>query len=317
MRRTLCSMLLAIATSASLHAQNIKAELANLDDLNCRGRLSEVIQAANSLLADTQLSLADQGEVLIFLGSAYQQLGQFTPATASYEKALAAFDREGSHPSSYAIALGSLATVYSELGQLDTAKRVMLRSVRLFQNQSDHIGAALVFNDLATMASEHHSLGEARKYIKQALAESQLVTIANPMMLAALTTTQGRIAELDGDPHTAIACYQHSLDLWRQTHEDQQQKAAWLYVLLGGAYLQSGDIAHARETTTHGLAMLEAASGPQTPMYFLAQLAYSKVLDASGARDEASTLRDQAQASLNTATDHQRAQSHISIAALR
>jgi tetratricopeptide (TPR) repeat protein len=315
MRRTLLYALLAIVTSVSLRAQDTKSALANLGDMNHHGRLSELVQAANSLLANTQLSPADQGAALIYLGSAYQQLGEFTQATATYEKALAVYDRDGHHPSDYAIALGSLATVYSELGQIDTAKHVMLRSVHLFQEQSDHMGAALVLNDLAAMAAEHNSLGEARKYMKQAIAESQLVKGPDPLMLAALTTTHGRIAELDGDPHTAISDYEHALDLWNQTHQDQ--KTAWLYVLLGSAYLQAGDIAHARETTTRGLAMLEATSGPQTPAYFLAQFAYSKVLDASGDHKEASTLRQKAQAAINTTTDRQRAQSQISVAALR
>jgi hypothetical protein len=151
----------------------------------------------------------------------------------------------------------------------------------------------------------------------RSLAESLLANNFTLGEFAALATTEGRIAELDGDPHTAISDYQHALDLWKQTNKDQQQRTAWLYVLLGGAWLQAGDIANARETTTRGLALMEASSSTQTPRYFAAQLAYSKILDASGAHDEASRLRNEAQANMNTGTDRQRAKSTISISALR
>jgi hypothetical protein len=86
-------------------------------------------------------------------------------------------------------------------------------------------------------------------------------------------------------------------------------------VLLGGAYLQAGDIPHAREITSHGLHLLEANPGRQSPRYFAAELDYAKVLDAAGAHEEASALRKEARAALHT--EQQRAQGTISIAALR
>jgi|HubBroStandDraft_1064217.scaffolds.fasta_scaffold06154_6 tetratricopeptide (TPR) repeat protein len=318
MRRILICVLLTILSSARfLSAQDSTSELANLSNLSHSGRLPELIQAANSLLATDKLMPSDQGMVLIYLGYAYQQRGEFTKATASYEKALTVVNSDGQHPSDYAATLATLATVYAQIGQIDTAKRVLLRSIKMFENESDHAGAAMVWNDLATIAADMHSRGDAHKDMTRSVAESQLATNMSPGELAALATTEGRIAELDGDPHTAISDYEHALDLWTQTHKDQQPKTAWLYVLLGGAYLEAGDIANARDTTSRGLAMLDASSGRQTPRYFAAEIVYSKVLDASGAHDEASRLRKEAQASMNTGTDQQRAKSEISVNALR
>ena len=318
MRRILFCVLLGIMTSAPLmRAQDAVSPIANLSDLIRRGQLPQLIQAANSLLATDKLTPADQGMALIYLGYAYQQRGEFTKATASYEKALAVVNRDGQHASDYAAALATLAGVYVQIGQFDTAKHVLLRSVHMFENEGDHAGTAMMWNDLATIAAEQHSRGEAHKFMARSVAESRLANNFTTSELAALATTEGRIAELDGDPHTAIADYQRSLDLWKQSHADQQPKTAWLYVLLGNAYLQAGDIANARETTSRGLAMLEASSGRETPRYFAAEVAYSKVLDASGSHDEASRLRKEAQASLNTGTDQKRAQSEISVSALR
>jgi hypothetical protein len=175
----------------------------------------------------------------------------------------------------------------------------------------------MIWNDLATIAADGHSRREAHKCIARSIAESQRATNITPDETAALTATEASIAELDGDPHTAISDYQHSLALWKQSHEDQHPQTGWLYVLLGGAYLQAGDTADARQTTSRGLTLLEASSGRQSPRFLAAELAYAKVLDASGAHDEASRLRNEAQASLNTGTDRQRAQSSISVSALR
>jgi tetratricopeptide (TPR) repeat protein len=323
MRRILFLALLAIIASAPLlsaqdpAAQDPDTALATLSDLSHRGQLPQLIDAANSILATGKLTPADQGMVFLYLGYAWQQRGDFTKATASYEKALAVVNRDGQHPSDYAAILATFATVYANTAQFDTAKHMLLRSIHLFENETNHTGAAVGWNDLATIAAEQHSRRDAHKYMARSLAESQLARDITPAELAALATTQGRIAELDNDPRTAISDYQHAFDLLKQTHRDQQQKTAWLYVLLGGAYLQAGDIANARENTSRGIALLQATSGTETPRYFAAQLAYSKVLDASGAHGEASSLRKQAQAAMTTGTDRQRAKSTISVNALR
>ena len=326
MKRLLSCVLLAIIASAPLltvqaqtqaPTQDPKIALASLPDLSQRGQLLQVIQTANSLLASNTLSPSDQGMAYIYLGYAHQQRGEFTQATASYEKALAVVNSDGQHQSDYAATLSTLATVYAQIGQTDTAKHVLLRAIHLFEDDGDHAGSAMIWNDLANIAAERNSHREAHKDMEHAIAESQLAHNVSLGEFAALATTQGRIAELDGDAHSAISNYQHALDLWEQTHQDQQQRMAWLNVLLGGAYLQAGDLANARKTTSLGLSMLATSSGRGTPRYHLAELTYSKILDASGAHDQASTLRKEAQSSLNTGTDKQRAQSQISINALR
>lgn len=318
MRRVLSLLLLAILSSAPLlGAEDRTTPLASLADLSHRGQIPQVIQTANSLLAEGNLSPADQAMALTYLGYAHQERGEFAEATASYEKALAIVDRDGRHPSEYAGTLATLGSVYAEIGQIDTAKHILLRAVHLFEQQNDHAGAVIVWNNLATIAAGQHDRNGAHKYMKLCLAESQLATSLTLNQLAALSTTQGSIAELDRDPRTAISDYQHALDLWNQTHQNHQERTAWLDVLLGDAYLQAADIPNARETTHRGLAELEASSGRQTVRYLLAELIYAKVLDAAGSHNEASTLRKEAQSALNTGTDRQRAQSTISISALR
>lgn len=317
MRRILICVLFILITSAALiSAQNNDSALNHLSDLSRRGELQQLIQAANSLLANEKLKPSDRGIVLMYLGHAHQACcGDFTKATAYYEKALDVINDDGLHSTEYAAALGALATVYVETGQTDTAKHVLLGSLRLFDKQGNHAMAAMVWNDLATMTADEHATREAHKYLQRALAESQLAVNLNADQASAIAATQASIDELDHNPTAAISDYQRSIALWTQSHDDQHPDTGWLYVLLGGAYLRTGDIAHAREISAHGLHLLEANPGRESPRYFAAELAYSKVLDASGLHDEASTLRKEAQAALHS--DQQRAQDTVSIAALR
>lgn len=318
MRRILFCVLFGIMTSAPLRgAQDQSSPLTSLSELSRRGQLPQLIQTANSLLAYAKLTPTQEGVVLTYLGHAYQQGGDFTRATACYEKALAIFERDREH-SEYATTLGTLATLYAETGQIATAKHVLLRSIHLYEKDGEHHAEiAMIWNDLATLAADERSSREAHKCMAHSIAESQLTTKITSDETAALTATQARIAELDGDPQTAITDYQQSLTLWKQSHEDQHPDTGWLYVLLGDAYLRARDIADARQTTAHGLSILKATSGPQSQRYLNAELVYANVLDASGDSGEASKLRKDAEAALHTGSDRQHAQGQVSIYALR
>ena len=317
MRPILFCVLFAIITSAPLvSAQDQSRKLASLSELSSRNQLSQLIQTANALLTDEKLTPVEQSIALTFLGHAYQASGDFHTAIGYYEKALATLDHVGLHPPEYAVTLCAMATLYAEMGQPDTAKRLLLRSAPILEKASDcHGELAMVWKDLATIAADEHSMRDAHKYMARAIAESQLATNLKPDVTAAFLTAQARIAEIDGDLRNAIAYYQQALALWKQSYGDQHPEAAWLYVLLGDAYLQAGDPASARETTSHGLALLETNSSRQSPRYLAAQLAYSKVLDAAGSHDEATQLRKEAQTGMSAVT--KRAQGEISVSALR
>ena len=260
MRRILFCVLFGIMTSAPLtSAQDQNSGLDYLEQLSQHNQLPQLIQAANSLLANQKLAPAERGMALTYLGHAYQKGGDFHTATEDYEKALAILERDGLHPAEYATTLAALATLYADMGQTDTAKHVLLRSVHLFEKDGDHAQIAMIWNDLATIAADKHSSREAHRCMALAIAETQRATAVNPDETSILLTTQAWIAQIDGDPRTAIADYQHALDLWKQSHGDQHPDTGWLYVLLGGAYLEAHDIASAREITSRGLNLLEAS----------------------------------------------------------
>jgi len=304
-------------TSAPLaSAQNQNAAIAHLSSLSRQNQIPQLIEAANSLLANEKLAPSEEGVVLTFLAHAHKELGDFHQATAEYEKALAILERDGAHPVEYATALAALGILYADIGQTDTAKHLLLRSVHLLEKEgSQHAEIAWLWNDLATIAADERSNREAHTCMTHAIAELRLVTDPSPDETQTITTTQAKIAQIDGDSRAAIAGYQQALSLSKQSHGEQHPETAMLYVLLGDAYLQAGDVASARQVTTRGLTLLEASTSRQSRRYLAAQLAYSKILDASGFHDEASKLRKEAQTAMKT--ESSRTQGEISIAALR
>src|ERR1700758_2847639 len=99
MRRILYCVLFGIMTSAPhLGAQNQNPGIARLSQFSQLDQLPQLIQTANSLLANENLTPSDQATVLTYLGHAYQRGGDFHAATTYYEKALTVLDHNGLHP---------------------------------------------------------------------------------------------------------------------------------------------------------------------------------------------------------------------------
>src|SRR5215469_6897661 len=298
MRRILLCVFLGIMTSASLvSAQTLSSAINHLSVLSRQNQIPELIQAANSLLATEKLTPLEQSLVLTFLGHGYKESGDVRQATAEYEKALAILEHDGHHPVEYATTLGALAILYGDIGQGDTAKRLLLRALDLLEKDGhEHAAMAWFWNNLATIAADEQSKRDAHKYMSRTLAELHLVPDPSPDETQAITTTQAKIAQIDNDPRAAVAGYQKALSLSKQIHGEQHPETGMLYVLLGDAYLQAGDVASARQVTTLGLNLLEASCGRQSRRYLAAEMVYCRRRGASGARNEASALCKEAEA---------------------
>ena len=68
----------------------------------------------------------------------------------------------------------------------------------------------------------------------------------------------------------------------------------WGYMLLGKSYAQAGQNAVAMEEMRKGLRILEQSTGTNSVKFLAAEIAYSRVLDRSGAHTEATRLKDSA-----------------------
>lgn len=69
-------------------------------------------------------------------------------------------------------------------------------------------------------------------------------------------------------------------------------------MLLGKSYAQAGQSAVAMEEMRKGLRILEQSTGTNNVKYLAAEIAYSEVLDRSGAHTEAARLKDSAEQGL-------------------
>ena len=79
--------------------------------------------------------------------------------------------------SGMAIALGVLGTAYSDLGQLDTARELLQRSVRMNQDfhGPQHIGTAIAQTDLGRVTRLAGDLQEARRILENALETKEKI----------------------------------------------------------------------------------------------------------------------------------------------
>jgi tetratricopeptide (TPR) repeat protein len=144
---------------------------------------------------------------------------------------------------------------------------------------------------LAELALARNRVGEAHQYLQKASNEAK----ASPDFIdddkAFFFETQGWLAIAEHQAPAAIAAYQHALELIERSRGEQHWLAGWEHMFLGKAYAESRDFRSALANMQTGLAILDRALGQKNPKYFVAEVAYSRVLDQSGLHVEALQMR--------------------------
>ena len=132
---------------------------------------------------------------------------------------------------------------------------------------------------------------------------------------AAITSLQGWQAQLDGDFPMSVARYRQALDLWRRRHSEEHPYTGWGHLLLGDAEFDAGQPMTGLADMKQGVAILGRTVGQQNPHYLLAELAYSRVLYATGSHAEAARVKATAESLLKDIYRNQCAGCTISAAA--
>src|SRR6202030_2225350 len=117
------------------------------------------------------------------------------------------------------------------------------------------------------------------KYLERAVKEARLANNLDGDDRVAIASLQGWKAQFDGNVTMSVASYGHALDLSRRLHGEEHPSTGWGYLLLGEAYAEAGQLTTALE---QGVAVLERTLSRQNPHYLIAELAYSRILDATG-----------------------------------
>lgn len=285
--------------------------------LENQGSFETAAKVAKFAIDSSQLSGVELGRAYIILGVACQGQGNLTEAQIAFEHSLRIFERAPQYVEDYASALENYAEFYSDFEQLEIAAPMWQKAFKLRQQIGDHTGTMLSLTHLAGLALARIRVHEAREYLKKASDEMKLARDLTDGDLALFFETQGWLALVEGHPSAAVSGYGRALELCARAHGEQHWLTGWEHMLRGKAYSQLGDLNSALADMLEGLAILDHALGRKNPRYFMAEIAYSQVLDRTGSHTDAAELRARAEKARKDYFGSQCAGCTISVAALR
>lgn len=294
-------MAVVVAAARLLAAQtNPDPRLAEAFALERDGQTKQSIAAVQALLDSGSLNAPDTGKAWNILALAYEDRGDFIDAQRAFERAIRTLQKLPNHIKDYAMALDDLGGLYLAMGHADLAVRIKEKTLRLYKKIGDHEGMAIASSDLAGLALSRRSIRNGRKYLELATTEETLARALDDDNLAAISSMQGWLAQLQGDLSGSLTSYQLSLSLWQRRHGEEHASTGWGYILVGNVKAEQGQTASALADMQRGLAILDRTLGRQHPRYLQADIAYLRLLERTEAHAEAALLKTTAEQELRT-----------------
>jgi len=259
--------------------------------LEQQGQFDAAVNVITRVIDSGQLSEVQLGRAQIMLGFAYRAQGNFILAQNTFERAISTLKGDPAHPGDYASVLENYAALYADAGELSAAAAMWQKAFRLRRQTGDHAGAARSLLNLAEVGLAHKHVSEARQYLQDASEEMNLATDLADDDHMFFLETKAWLDMTENHTTAAIAGFQSALELSIKTRGEQHWLTGWEHMLLGKAYFQSADTNSALADMQEGLAILEHSLGRKNSKYLVSQVAYSQVLDKTGAHAEAARLR--------------------------
>jgi tetratricopeptide (TPR) repeat protein len=259
--------------------------------LEQQGQFDAAVNAITKIIQSGQLSEVQLGRAQIMLGFAYRSQGNFIPAQNAFERAISVLKGDHAHPGDCASALENYAALYADAGELFAAAAMWQKAFRLRRQTGDHAGAARSLLNLAEVGLARKHVSEAKQYLQDASKEMNLATDLADDDRMFFIETKAWLDMTENHTTAAIAGFQSALELSSKTRGEQHWLTGWEHMLLGKAYFLSGDTGNALADMHEGLAILEHSLGRKNSKYLASQVAYSQVLDKTGAHAEAARLR--------------------------
>jgi tetratricopeptide (TPR) repeat protein len=283
--------------------------------LEKEGKPVPAIAELQALLDSQALDTLSTGKAWNILGLAYEDQGEFPLSRHAYEESLRILE---SSPDirNYAMALDDFGGLYLAVGQFEVAEKMKMKALDVYEKVDDHGGIARASCDLAAIAFSQKKVARGIKYLERAVMEAQAANDLDDDDRAAIASLQGWQAQFDGDYTVGVARYREALDLWRRIHGEEHPYTGWGHLLLGDAETAAGQLTTALREIRQSVAILDRALGRQNPRYLLAELAYSRVLDATGSHSEAAQIKATAEPLLKDIYRRQCAGCTVSAAAL-
>lgn len=259
--------------------------------LEKEGKPTPAIAELQNLLDSKSLDTVSTGKAWNILGLAYDDQGDFAQAQHAYEESLRILESLPDNIRDYAMALNDFGGLYVATGQFEVADKLRIKVLGLYEKVGDHGGIARTSGDLAGTAFSQNKVGRGSKYLERAVKEARLANDLEDDDRATIVSLQGWQAQLNGDFAMSVMRYQQSLDLLSRYYGEEHPSTGWSYLLLGEAHAEAGQLTSALGEMRQGVAILERTLSRQNPHYLAAEMAYSRVLDATGSHSEAAQIK--------------------------
>jgi tetratricopeptide (TPR) repeat protein len=283
--------------------------------LEREGKSAQAIVELQALLDTKSLDAPGTGKAWNVLGLAYEDQGNYVDSQHAYERSIRTFEGLPNNARDYAMALDDFGGLYVSTGQPELSVRLRQKALGLYEKISDHAGMTRVSSNLAGIAFTQRNTNEGKRYLERAIKEAKLTNDLDEDDLAAIASMQGWLAQLKGDLAMSTSSYRRSLDLSIKCHGEEHPSVGWSYMLLGRAHADAGDLTAALAEMKRGRAILGFTLDSQNPKYLTAEIAYSHVLDATGAHVEAAQIKTTAERQLKEGLSRRCSNCTISAAA--
>lgn len=316
LKNNVATTLISLFVACPLLAQTAPEQrLAHAYALEREGKPAQATVELQALLDAKSLDAPCTGKAWNVLGLAYEDQGNYVGSQHAYERSIHTFEGLPNNVRDYAMALDDFGGLYVATGQPELAVRLRQKALDLYEKISDHAGMTRVSSNLAGAAFTRQKTNEGRRYLERATKEAHMANDLDDDDLAAIASMQGWLAQLNGDLTTSVSRYRQSLDLLIKRHGEEHPSVGWGYMLLGRAHADVGDVTAALAEMNRGRAILGRTLDSQNPKYLTAEIAYSHVLDATGAHAEAAQIKTTAERQLKEGLSRRCSNCTISAAA--
>jgi tetratricopeptide (TPR) repeat protein len=285
----LSASLLLFTVSPLLSQMTPTQRLTQAYSLEKEGKPTPAISELQALLNSKSLDTVSTGKAWNILGLAYDDQGNFPFAQHAFEESLHILENLPDNIQDYA--LDDFGGLYLATGQFEIANKLFAKALGLYEKVGDRGGIARASSALAGTAFSQKKVGNGSKYLERAMKEERLANDLYDDDRAAIASLKGWQAQFDGDLATSVTSYRQSLDLLRKCYGEEHPSTGWGYLLLGEARAEAGQLTTALGEMRQGIAILDRTLTRQNPHYLVAEIAYSRVLDATGSHSEAAQTK--------------------------
>lgn len=300
MKRLIVIIALLAQFHLSFGEENLNAVVANAFDLLEEGRYETAISMLTPIAQSPSTDKVIRGRAWTVLGFAYKQDGQFEQARRCYEQALTIFNESATFDSDRSATLDYFGNLELDIGNLADGLKLLTEALQIDEKLQDHQLLSTVYNHLAGIAIQQKHYKDARKYLDSSEREANSADDDKQRLLVDIYGTRGWLASATGKKNEAVEDYKRSLDACEHQFGKQHPLTGWAHLLLGKAIGDGGNLEDGMKSIRAGLAIIESTSGTQDLRYLAGEIAYSKLLDRSGAHAESARLATEAKQEIDS-----------------